>query len=42
VLRRFFALQAPVNSFAEVVLHTTDRKGEWKRWPPMAGERPLP
>jgi type VI secretion system protein ImpG len=42
VLRRFFALQAPVNSFAEVVLHTTDRKGEWKRWPPMAGDRPLP
>lgn len=42
VLRRFFALQAPVNSFAEVVLHTTDRKGEWKRWPPMAGERQLP
>ena len=42
VLRRFFALQAPVSSFAEVVIHTTDRKGEWKRWPPMAGERPLP
>lgn len=41
VLSRFFALHASVNSFTELVARRTDRKGDWKRWSPRAGERSL-
>ncbi len=41
VLNHFFALQASVNSFTELVAKTTRQEREWKRWPPMSGERVL-
>jgi type VI secretion system protein ImpG len=41
VLRHFFALQVSLNSFVEVVLHSTRRKGEWMRWQPLPGEQIL-
>lgn len=39
VIRRFFALYANVNSFTQMVLESKQRKGEWKRWDPLAGEQ---
>jgi type VI secretion system protein ImpG len=39
VLNRFFALYASVNSFTELVIQSKQREGEWKRWPPMTGEK---
>ncbi len=39
VLQRFFALYASVNSFSQLVIKSLQREGEWKRWPPMAGEQ---
>lgn len=41
VLRHFFALQVSINSFVEVVLNSTRRKGEWMRWQPLPGEQIL-
>jgi len=41
VLRHFFALQVSLNSFVEVVLHSTQRQGEWMRWQPLPGEQIL-
>lgn len=38
VLDRFFALYAGVNAFTELVISSKQRHGEWKRWPPRAGE----
>jgi type VI secretion system protein ImpG len=37
VLRHFLALYASVNSFTQLVIRSTRRDGEWKRWPPLAG-----
>jgi type VI secretion system protein ImpG len=39
VLNHFFALYTSVNSFAQLVMKSADRKGIVKRWPPMAGEQ---
>lgn len=39
VLNHFFALYASTNSFTQLVVRRQDREGEWKRWPPSAGER---
>jgi type VI secretion system protein ImpG len=39
VLQRFFSLYASVNSFSQLVIKSMQREGEWKRWPPMAGEQ---
>lgn len=39
VLNRFFALYTSVNSFTQLVIRSNQRKGEWKRWQPMAGEQ---
>lgn len=39
VLQRFFAMYASVNSFTQLVVHSSKREGIWKRWPPMAGEQ---
>ena len=39
VLRHFLALHASVNSFVQVVAMRTQKEGEWKRWPPLAGEQ---
>jgi type VI secretion system protein ImpG len=41
VLERFLALQASLNSFTELVVLSEQREGEWKRWPPALGDRPL-
>ena len=41
VLNHFLALHAPVNGFTELVIKSTNRKGIWTRWPPMAGAQPL-
>lgn len=41
VLSRYFALQAHINSFTELVLRRSSRDEEWKRWPPTAGEKAL-
>jgi type VI secretion system protein ImpG len=41
VLSRFFALQAHINTFTELVLRRASREETWKRWPPTAGERAL-
>jgi type VI secretion system protein ImpG len=41
VLSRFFALQAHLNAFTELVLKRDSREEVWKRWPPTAGERAL-
>ena len=38
VLDQFFALYAGVNAFTELVISSKQRQGEWKRWPPRAGE----
>jgi len=39
VLNRFFALYSNVNSFTQLVARSQQREGDWKRWPPMAGEQ---
>jgi type VI secretion system protein ImpG len=43
VLDRFLALWASINSFTEVVVESEERleEGDWKRWPPRAGDQPL-
>ncbi|EYF02868.1 type VI secretion system baseplate subunit TssF [Chondromyces apiculatus] len=41
VLGRFLSLYAHINTFTELVLKSTAREEVWKRWPPMAGARPL-
>lgn len=41
VLARFLSLYAHINTFTELVLKSTAREEEWKRWPPMAGAKPL-
>lgn len=38
VLERFLGLYASVNSFTQSAVHTRQRAGELKRWPPRAGE----
>jgi len=41
VLSNFFALYCAVNSFAQLVIYSNQREGEWKRWPPQAGLQAL-
>lgn len=41
VLSRFLGLQASVNSFTQLVTRRVGREGDWKRWPPMAGAKPV-
>jgi type VI secretion system protein ImpG len=41
VLARFLALYSGVNAFTGTVIRSVQREGEWKRWPPMAGEQPI-
>lgn len=41
VLDRFFALYAGINSFTQTVLLRNQHEEAWKRWPPMAGTRPV-
>jgi len=41
VLQRFFSLYTSVNSFAQLVAKSLQREGEWKRWPPVAGDQPV-
>ncbi len=38
VLERFLALYAGINSFAQLVLTTSQRKGVVREWPPRAGQ----
>ena len=39
VLERFFALYASVNSFSQLVIKSSQREGEWRRWAPASGEQ---
>lgn len=39
VLNQFFALYASTNAFTQLVIKSEQRKGNWKTWPPMAGEQ---
>jgi len=39
VLERFFALYAPLNSFTQLVLKSTQREQPIKTWPPRAGKK---
>jgi type VI secretion system protein ImpG len=41
VLSRFLGLYASVNSFTQLVVRRLGREEEWKRWPPMAGAKPV-
>ena len=41
VLAHFFSLYAHYNSFTELVLHSTAREEEWRRWQPTAGGKPI-
>lgn len=41
VLNRFFPLYTSLNGFTQVVLHSLQREGIWKQWPPVAGEQIL-
>jgi type VI secretion system protein ImpG len=41
VLSRFLGMYVAVDSFVQLVARSERREGEWKRWPPMAGEQPL-
>jgi type VI secretion system protein ImpG len=41
VLARFLSLYSSVNSFTQTVVRSRQREGEWKRWPPIAGEQPV-
>ncbi len=41
VLERFLGLYCSINSFSKLVLTTTRREGELKRWPPRAGTKVL-
>ncbi len=38
VLDRFFGLYASINSFSQLTIKSNQRDGEWKKWPPRAGE----
>jgi type VI secretion system protein ImpG len=39
VLQHFFALYTSVNAFTQLVIHSQQREGIWKQWPPTAGEQ---
>jgi len=39
VLNKFFALYSSVNSFTQLVIHSKQRDGIWKKWPPTIGEQ---
>ena len=42
VLQHFFALYTSINSFTQLVMiRTSQREGEWKRWPPQVGYQPV-
>ena len=41
VLNHFLAQYASTNSFTQLVIESSRREGEWKRWRPMAGVREL-
>jgi type VI secretion system protein ImpG len=41
VLARLLSLQAHLNSFTQLSLRSKTREEVWKRWPPMAGAKPL-
>ncbi len=42
VLQQFFALYTSINSFTQLVMiRTSQREGEWKRWPPQVGYQPV-
>ncbi len=41
VLNHFFPNYVSANSFTQLVITSQQRKGVWKKWPPMAGEQVL-
>ena len=41
VLERFFGLYGSINSFTRLIITLNGKDGEFKRWPPRAGEKAL-
>ena len=41
VLERFLGLYTAINSFTQLTVRTTQRKGDLKQWPPRSGEQIL-
>jgi type VI secretion system protein ImpG len=41
VLERFFGLYGSINSFTRLAIQLSGKDGEFKRWPPRAGEKAL-
>jgi len=41
VLRQYFSITVSMNSFVELVLKSTEREGEWMRWPALHGTKTL-
>ena len=41
VLERFFGLYGSINSFTKLTVTLNGKDGEFKRWPPRAGEKAL-
>ncbi|HEY7495033.1 MAG TPA: type VI secretion system baseplate subunit TssF [Candidatus Tectomicrobia bacterium] len=38
-MQHFFALYTSVNAFTQLIIHSHQREGIWKQWPPTAGEQ---
>ncbi len=41
VMERFFGLYGSINSFTKLIVRLSGKDGEFKRWPPRAGEKAL-
>ena len=41
VLHHFFGMYCTMNSFTELTITSKQRKGVWKKWPPIAGSKTL-
>lgn len=41
ILNHFFGLYTALNSFTQLEIHSTQREGIWKQWPPVNGAHPL-
>lgn len=41
VLQRFISLYSSINSFTRLIIRKWRTEGEWKKWPPMLGGKPM-
>ena len=41
VMEHFFGLYGSINSFTKLIVTLNGKVGEFKRWPPRAGEKTL-